>query len=927
MKYELSRTPKSDVIFYSVYNLSVEKADATDALCDIRKQFFETGKKLKGRLSVKNSDDVFKFSYTIENGQPLKWKKVCGEIQLERVFAGVGGYRIESFDFARRLIKKTYYTLEHFWVKTEFFSYQNKLTPSYTVSPMSDDTMAVLLKSSSNREEKLLPFTALVDKNMTQRLNAAAGEPEIFCKTSDGGFYFCTEEELECRKQILNKLLEEENEQTHADEEQINSAFVIKKQNEQSNTVDLANSEPFIATSQEPKADNTEETEKTELLSAKEAASFPVFTSPKDKSEGSTTADTELSENEPPVYADEPIEAQIFEEASAESNAAEPTDEATESETEKPYIYEKIIPSELRETMCGFASRCPYEDIEKKEIISAEQSYYYFGELNDGKRHGRGRTAMQNGGTAYEGMYSEDKRSGFGAYYFKSGKMCYTGMWKDNKREGLGVAYSTDGSAYIGKWHNDKPIENGASFDANGSLKYLGAWKDGKRNGGGITYTADGNILVGIYSNGDFTGKGTLLDKNGTLIYNGQLRNGERSGEGIEYYEDGTIRYKGEWRGGRYNGRGVLYLTDGGYIDGEFRYGAAEGHGTKYDKNGKKIYDGIFSNNLYNGTGRLYNSDGSYCEGRFADGETSGMMSVYTEDGELLYTGEWKDSRRNGKGVEYLCGEKVYDGDFCDGRYSGEGRLYKDGELIYAGSFENGIRTGCGCEYDGGNISYRGIFKNDMYNGCGMLYENGEIAFVGMFSNGKKQGRINEIRGGRIVKECIYNYDELVYMREYSFSDGSLVYDGNVQNGKRGGMGCSFISYGEKQFEGIFRNGEPLRSMSVMLKSIEPLPSCEELEGSEYDYFKDGTGYVVEYPVGKGIYTGRLKNKKPNGKGTILYSDHRFTGEFSDGEPSGKGVIYMLDGEEIHGIFEKHACAGTDEIKLCDVSYYCKMSK
>ena len=44
-------------------------------------------------------------------------------------------------------------------------------------------------------------------------------------------------------------------------------------------------------------------------------------------------------------------------------------------------------------------------------------------------RDGRGRTAMENGITAYEGNYKDDKRSGFGAYYFKSGNLCYVGAW------------------------------------------------------------------------------------------------------------------------------------------------------------------------------------------------------------------------------------------------------------------------------------------------------------------------------------------------------------------------------------------------------------------------------------------------------------------------------------------------------------------
>ena len=47
--------------------------------------------------------------------------------------------------------------------------------------------------------------------------------------------------------------------------------------------------------------------------------------------------------------------------------------------------------------------------------------YYYFGSVEDGLREGRGRTAMMDGGTAFEGGYLHDQRDGFGTYYYKSG--------------------------------------------------------------------------------------------------------------------------------------------------------------------------------------------------------------------------------------------------------------------------------------------------------------------------------------------------------------------------------------------------------------------------------------------------------------------------------------------------------------------------
>ena len=131
----------------------------------------------------------------------------------------------------------------------------------------------------------------------------------------------------------------------------------------------------------------------------------------------------------------------------------------------------------------------------KRIIVSARESYLYFGDIVQGLREGRGRTQMANGCTAYEGSYRQDKRDGFGAYYYKSGKPCYIGNWQQNKRQGLGIAFSArDGSLFVGNWENNIPTGRGTAFDENGQVLYSGEWKDGKRHGQGTEY-ADGKVV------------------------------------------------------------------------------------------------------------------------------------------------------------------------------------------------------------------------------------------------------------------------------------------------------------------------------------------------------------------------------------------------------------------------------------------------
>ena len=54
-------------------------------------------------------------------------------------------------------------------------------------------------------------------------------------------------------------------------------------------------------------------------------------------------------------------------------------------------------------------------------------------------------------------------------------------------------------------------------------------------------------------------------------------------------------------------------------------------------------------------------------------------------------------------------------------------------------------------------------------------------------------------------------------------------------------MGCKFTEYGEKEFEGIFLNGNPENSMRVIFKNIEDLPQCDSLNGTEYENFRKKT--------------------------------------------------------------------------------------
>ena len=590
--------------------------------------------------------------------------------------------------------------------------------------------------------------------------------------------------------------------------------------------------------------------------------------------------------------------------------------------------------------------------VDKVIRVSDDEVYYYFGDTNsNGKRDGHGRTVMSNGYTAYDGEYSNDMRNGFGVYYYRTGKICYVGDWKNNARDGVGVSFNhNDRSMYVGGWDSNCPIGMGAKFDEEGNLTFAGRWESGTREGIGMMYNPDdGSVFVSRWENDILSDRGTVFDSMGNLVYNGNWKNGVRSGRGTQYAKNGLVIYSGEWQNGKYNGQGSQYnkegilvytgewkdgkfnghgslrLSNGYKVDGEFLNGKIDGYAVLTTKKGKKLYEGEWKNNKYDGEGKQYIlRDGSWFQGRFSNGDPVGIMSGYSKDGSLLYRGEYHDGKRNGSGICYDNGEKIYEGELSSGTRNGKGYEFADGMCVYSGSFVNDKRNGFGTSYTHeGEIEYSGIWKDGFYDGLGLLYEDGEPQFAGSFVMGVPDGRINEIQNGNVVKECIYSDGRCVYMREYTNNGTTLKYDGHVKKGLYEGMGCDFSAYGEINFEGIFKKNEPFKNMKIKRKKLEPLPYCEEIDESGYNRYISGPDYVVEQEYKNGTYTGLIVNGKPEGKGTILYSDHGYTGEFSDGAACGKGTIYEWDGNEISGTFVKYAGADTTEITLSSgVTYH-----
>ena len=163
-----------------------------------------------------------------------------------------------------------------------------------------------------------------------------------------------------------------------------------------------------------------------------------------------------------------------------------------------------------------------------------QRANQYFGDTENGKKHGEESLFDENGDLVYEGGWKEDKRCGKGKSYATKGsgqQYDYEGGFQDDKRHGVGI-----------------------DLYANGEIHYDGDFQDDLYDGNGVLYK-----FVD-------TQKRNNADK---PLYSGKFKQGKRHGYGIEYDESDQAIYQGNWIRDKREGKGVesLGLKEPSYLN------------------------------------------------------------------------------------------------------------------------------------------------------------------------------------------------------------------------------------------------------------------------------------------------------------------------------------------------------------------------
>lgn len=564
------------ILIYQIYNRACDGPSAGNSLLsEARREYFTSG----GHVSRKENSVASgeKISSICKIGKnSFVWSRKCEKQLLQKAFIDGNGYYVASWNRRGGLVSKMRFSRDHRWVSTAYYAEGMENTPVTVLSPQENGDGIVLLEwDTDTRKYKrtLLQASPMRRGSVEQSLaDARLGEPQIYAETSAGDFCYCTPEEARLRETLMKgaaETLPEDITLRTEDLEETNpfASFTY---------IENKNVENKSESAQEPEkvpARPIVEPEPEEAVLTMDAFAVDESFAPEEKAVPSDdyAADHELlsidpgeketeklriSEQELPLPALNSGLSQLLklvqEELKAQQNP--PTREEPK-EPPQPIVREPApgqsgrysVASKNRHGVVVHAPELEQKSAAQEEgpgwrvpespapsvkqiIISAEESYAYFGELLNGLREGQGRTEMQNGHTAYEGGYCADQRDGFGTYYYKSGKICYVGDWKQNLRHGQGISFSSrDGSVFVGKWKDNVPTGSGTAFDAEGNLIYTGEWKDGKRNGYGTEYRS------------------------------------------------GAVRYAGEWKEDRYHGSGTLTLANGTVLSGQFADGKAQG--------------------------------------------------------------------------------------------------------------------------------------------------------------------------------------------------------------------------------------------------------------------------------------------------------------------------------------------------------------
>jgi hypothetical protein len=415
--------------------------------------------------------------------------------------------------------------------------------------------------------------------------------------------------------------------------------------------------------------------------------------------------------------------------------------------------------------------------------------------------------------------------------------------------------------------------------------------------------------------------------------------------------KQGSMLYEGRLAGGIPAGSGKLYRAGKLIYEGEFTSGMPNGQGTSVDYTGER-YEGRFLSGQRDGGGKLYVSGRLTYDGDWKLGLMEGSGIEYGKSGQPVYEGEFAQGKRNGYGVEFddASGDRIYAGEWLNGKRHGEGKLYDPSteDLAFIGRFAEGMKEGAGSiitvttstwsVVDGNNVVGTETrptvhYETGTYRADKLAGDVERVTYTGeMLPDGTPHGKGAYYRnlGGKPTSDGMLNDIELLY--EGEVKDGKrhglghaydakkrLAYDGEWKDDLREGFGLAYengvLSYRGEWRRG-FRSGAGT-SYEIVKQSVGNTPGEAKLVSGTFSLDKVADSTAKQY-----VYLGSMSGGAITGRGKLyLVSQNGPTHIRAESFQTGRKGLKVYDGDFVNGLKHGVGIQYIDGLKVYDGNY------
>lgn len=604
---EKIKIPFNDVFFYGISLRARDVADVrSDIFANILMRYLRTLKPVSSKLYRTSDGNKYEYSYSFIPSKPLMWRVIKNRHIIEDIEQlSDGKYCLNYYDDQGRDVKRTLFSKQHKWQKTNYY---NSISGS--------SLLCSIVPKEVNGETAILQYITGQTYPVTLRCCPAAScqevlinvlervpAPDAMALTNYGLLYFAQEETLN----IFNQVLQEEEEkyaqlhkpEIYTTEEDIANGFCFDVSSfDSTKTIDsmfdLSEAEEltedgFLRTSP---ALQTEESPVCFEEDKKETVSQPASSSEYDipqisNSENGYSLDADISEairiisDVTDVHIDKEA---VFAEASVSD--AEPCDDGTseavdvsEDEAEDTDTLSEVIisvsehkdaPTEDEEVLDSFVILDDIPSKVQSETENAEDN------LSEPAESIKSETAVVADDVDLLSMNDEDIDD-YVQTLIDSLLMDAKSVaeFKDSVSDAFtagGDEAAVDTGKEVFSTEQELVTDNPADsvIDSNGAQYFYYGDTDasGKRSGRGKTLMADGKTA-----------------------YEGEYVNDMRHGVGSFYYKDGSLCYWGDWNENLRNGFGVGVSSETGTVHiGAWQHNKPTGIGVRFDKDGRFMY-------------------------------------------------------------------------------------------------------------------------------------------------------------------------------------------------------------------------------------------------------------------------------------------------------------------------------------------------